>query len=240
MTVELIQNKSNMNFICRGVEQGFKVMLHTPSEVPRLSNGFLAVNLGQYVQVRVKPKVVITEDTLRDYEPKRRTCYFNHERSLKFSKFYTKSNCELECLADFTLKQCGCVKFSMLRDENTEICNRTQIKCMKQAEEQKNRDEYRRSFQSKSNDGDLCDCLPLCTSITYDHELTQNPYELKKFYKAFGLNSSEIETVETSMLTVFFKEEEIFTLVRSEFFGFADFLANIGGLLGKLFESLMK
>lgn len=233
MTVQ--QDKSNMNYICRGIEQGFKVMLHTPDEVPRLSNGFFVANLGREISVKVKPKVILTEDTLRGYEPKRRTCYYNNERSLKFSKFYTQSNCELECLADFTLKRCGCVGFAMLRDESTRICNRTQIECMKLAEKQKNRQEYRESLNLKSSDETACNCLPLCTSIAYDHEVTENPFEIGQFYKAFDLNSNEIEGFELSMLTISFKEEEIFTLVRSEFFGFADFLANIGGLLGELY-----
>lgn len=233
LTVFLQQNKSDINYICAGVEQGFTVMLHTPSEVPSMSNGFFTVSHAKDVTVKVKPKITVTEDSLKDYEPKRRTCYYDNERSLKFSKFYTQNNCRLECLADFTLKQCDCVKFSMLRDAETRVCNRSQINCMNQAEKQIDKEEFLKSFDSRSKVATQCDCLPLCTSIAYDHELAESSYENGKYFKAVGSNSKDHEDLACSVLTVHFKEEEFFTLTRSEFFGFADFLANVGGLLGE-------
>lgn len=45
----------------------------------------------------------------------RRQCYFDEERHLKFFKVYSETNCELECIANYTLSICGCVKFSMPR-----------------------------------------------------------------------------------------------------------------------------
>lgn len=44
---------------------------------------------------------------------RRRQCFFNNERYLRFFKLYTQANCELECLTNHTLKECSCVKFSM-------------------------------------------------------------------------------------------------------------------------------
>ena len=44
----------------------------------------------------------------------RRKCYLNNEKDLKFFKHYTKNNCEQECLAEETLKACGCVQFYMI------------------------------------------------------------------------------------------------------------------------------
>jgi hypothetical protein len=41
----------------------------------------------------------------------RRQCYFSRERELKFFKIYTKANCELECLANLTLRYCNCSLF---------------------------------------------------------------------------------------------------------------------------------
>lgn len=83
--------------------QGFKVLLHTPGELPRVSKQFFRIPLRQEVVVSVKPNMITTSDGLIDYSPDRRQCYFNDERYLKFFKVYTQSNCELECLANFTL-----------------------------------------------------------------------------------------------------------------------------------------
>lgn len=35
---------------------------------------------------------------------------------LRFYKNYTQANCEMECLSNYTKNECGCVKFSMPRE----------------------------------------------------------------------------------------------------------------------------
>lgn len=99
--------------MCRGPVQGFKILLHTPGEVPQVSKHYFRVPLLQEVLVSVKPNMITTSEGLMSYEPNRRQCYFNSERQLRFFKVYTQRNCELECLSNFTRIECGCVKFSM-------------------------------------------------------------------------------------------------------------------------------
>lgn len=103
-----------MDYICRGPVQGFKILLHTPGEIPRVSKQYFRVPLRQEVVVSVKPNMITTSDGLIEYAPDRRQCYFNNERHLKFFKVYTQSNCELECLANFTLGMCHTPLSSML------------------------------------------------------------------------------------------------------------------------------
>ena len=106
-------SEQDLEYLCRGPVQGFKILLHTPGEVPQVSKHYFRVPLLQEVLVSVKPQMITTSEGLRHYEPNRRQCYFNSERQLKFFKVYTQRNCELECLSNFTRSQCGCVKFSM-------------------------------------------------------------------------------------------------------------------------------
>lgn len=93
----------DLDYICRGPVQGFKILLHTPGEIPRVSKQYFRVPLRQEVVVSVKPNMMTTSSGLLDYEPERRQCYFDNEKNLKFFKVYTQANCELECLADYTL-----------------------------------------------------------------------------------------------------------------------------------------
>lgn len=99
--------------MCRGPVQGFKILLHTPGEIPQVSKHYIRVPLQQEVLISVKPNMITTSDELKYYKPSQRQCYFEKERYLKFFKVYTQRNCELECLTDHTLRNCGCVKFSM-------------------------------------------------------------------------------------------------------------------------------
>lgn len=105
--------EQDLEYLCRGPVQGFKILLHTPGEVPQVSKHYFRVPLLQEVLVSVKPQMITTSDGLRHYSPNRRQCYFNSERQLRFFKVYTQRNCELECLSNYTKSECGCVKFSM-------------------------------------------------------------------------------------------------------------------------------
>lgn len=104
--------EQDLEYLCRGPVQGFKILLHTPGEVPQVSKHYFRVPLEQEVLVSVKPNMITTSEGLRHYLPNRRQCFFDSERQLRFFKVYTQRNCELECLSNFTRDECGCVKFS--------------------------------------------------------------------------------------------------------------------------------
>lgn len=87
--------------------------MHTPAEMPQVSKQYFKVPLNQEVVVSVKPVVMTTSDGLRNYPVSNRQCFFNEERDLRYFKVYTQKNCELECLSNYTVKHCGCAKFSM-------------------------------------------------------------------------------------------------------------------------------
>lgn len=54
-----------------------------------------------------------TSESLKNYPPDRRKCFFPGEKHLYYFKIYTQQNCEVECLANFTYQKCGCVDFHM-------------------------------------------------------------------------------------------------------------------------------
>lgn len=100
-----------------------------------------------------------------------RQCYFSNEKRLQFFQDYTKPSCDFECLTNFTLQQCGCVRFSMPRIENTKICGIRKIDCCIDAE-----DELLRKDDGLlgNNEFDDCNCLPSCTSYSYGVEQSHN------------------------------------------------------------------
>lgn len=63
--------KYDLDYICRGPVQGFKIHLHTPGEIPRVSKQYFRVPLNQEVVVAVKPNMITTSEGLRDYNPQR-------------------------------------------------------------------------------------------------------------------------------------------------------------------------
>ena len=61
--------KKDNDYICRGPVQGFKIILHTPGEIPRVSKQYYRAPINQEVILSVEPKVMITDEELYDYAP---------------------------------------------------------------------------------------------------------------------------------------------------------------------------
>lgn len=105
--------EQDLEYLCRGAIQGFKVILHTPGQILKTLRHTFRVPLSEEAEIWITPKLITTSDELRSYTPDERKCFFSTERQLRFFRMYTQYNCEAECLANFTQMQCECVKFSM-------------------------------------------------------------------------------------------------------------------------------
>lgn len=237
LVVSLQSFENDFDYVCRGAHEGFKVTLHSPDDVPQVSRNFIRVPLDKEVVVLVKPNMITTTNSISDYAPSRRMCFFNTERYLRFFKIYTQSNCELECLSNYTLSKCGCVKFSMPRTIETPVCDEQKIQCYDLAED----DLLRHEFADGLTDSELseshksrCNCLPSCTSLAYNTELSQGNYNIRQMLASHGDTAymAENEGVRMSRLSMHFKENQFITSKRSELYGVTDFVANCGGLLG--------
>uniref|UniRef100_A0A182FU38 Uncharacterized protein n=1 Tax=Anopheles albimanus TaxID=7167 RepID=A0A182FU38_ANOAL len=220
------------DFICRGPVQGFKILLHPSSEFPQVSKQYYRVPLHQEVIISVKPQMITTSDGLRDYTPEGRQCFFNHERYLRFFKVYTQQNCEMECNTNYTLHKCGCVKFSMMRDNLTDVCGASMIDCYNEAEDELLEEDVKYMVNKTRDYRARCNCLPACTSIQYDAEISQADLDWKSLFAAYRTPLDDEPGAQFARLTIYFKEAQFITSKRSELYGLTDFLANCGGLLG--------
>ncbi|XP_055309664.1 uncharacterized protein LOC129573300 [Sitodiplosis mosellana] len=225
-------NDNALDFLCRGPIQGSKIFLHHPGEVPQLSLRYFRVPILHDVMIAVKPQMIITAESLRSYSPTERQCYFNGEHQLKYFKMYTQHNCEMECLANYTRKHCGCVKFSMPRDNDTRVCGSDKIQCCNKAENAFL--ERHLSGDSNDRDSEACNCLSACVLINYDAEIIQTDFDKADSIIAqkYDASSDDLVGAQPARLSVFFKEHRFVAIQRSELYGYTDFFANCGGLLG--------
>lgn len=103
----------DVDSLCGGPTQGFKVLFHPPNERPQIWKRYFQVSPGKMAFFTISPNVILTMPSVKKYSPNIRQCYFNTERSLRFFKEYTQRNCETECLSNYTVLACDCAKFSM-------------------------------------------------------------------------------------------------------------------------------
>jgi acid-sensing ion channel, other len=135
---------------------GFKVVLHSPGELPSFANGFISLPAEKSLTVVIKPQVIRTSDVLRTYDPEIRQCYFNDEKFLRYFKMYSQHNCQVECMSNHTAKACGCVEFYMPRSLDIPICGLASRQCTNSVGKDKTM---------------TCNCLPGCNLLLYDTEL---------------------------------------------------------------------
>lgn len=95
--IRLRMRKKDIDYACREDSNGYRLMLHTPDEMPQVASHYIKIPFDVRTLISVKPRVMSTSENLKHYKPKKRQCFFSGEKRLKYFKAYTQSNCKLEC-----------------------------------------------------------------------------------------------------------------------------------------------
>lgn len=172
----------DMDYVCQGSKQGWKVFFHLPGDFPAISGRHLFVPIKHDVTVAVTAKMTKVSDHFRRFSPRQRKCYLTDDRPLKFFKSYTRNACAHEYLSNYTLNACGCVKFSMPRDNSTKVCDYSKINCIVNA---------RREMLLSYNNDMKCDCLPSCTEIDYQLDNFQTDFDYKRLFESYRYDLSD-------------------------------------------------
>lgn len=229
---------------CPASERRLKIIIHPPADFPRVGHKFINVPANQELKINIKPLMMTTSPHLVKYPVATRQCFFNSDRSLQFFKYYSQSNCNFECLTNFTIMMCGCARMAMPRDNLTRVCMLKDRSCInkckylfdkKSLEDLDNFEErhFREHFGLNSEQIQhllyhSCECLPSCVSLHY--EITTLPLLLDDQNEIVFPNSKE------SRVMIFFEDTQFLKSKRSEIYDWGDFIANCGGLLGNSFE----
>ena len=184
--INLKLKKHDIDLICSGFA-GFKLLLHSPTDYPHMLKRFIQIPLQSRVNIGVTPERIATKDRMRWYPYKPdtpgRECYFNNERELKYFKVYTQQNCELECLANYTLNSCGCVLASMPRGPGTKVCGSKQFQCYIEAIFNTSATILKQTKTNVDSTNEICHCLPSCFSILYKSEVTKTEIRTEEISK---------------------------------------------------------
>lgn len=148
--------KNDLNNFCEFGKK-FKIFLHDPNEIVTPFHKPLYVRIGHAKKIFLRIKFYKKSLDMKKFEPKARQCYFEDERKLKFFNVYTENHCLFECLTNLTLKNCGCVRFSMPRDDDTKICDLNETICTVDVMKNMSKNEFSK-----------CNCLKSCYHMEYE------------------------------------------------------------------------
>jgi acid-sensing ion channel, other len=160
-------------------------MPHDTSDIRRQ---IFEMRLGSTVNIVLKPQMIDTAQELRDYPVSERKCYFRNEHRLKYFQEYTPNNCELECEVDLILEKCGCLLISVESKKHFSYDFLKANYAFFFSKERKGIDIC--GFGSRPNcfwiiqldlvqrNHEPCNCLPSCTTITYDADVYVAPLNM--------------------------------------------------------------
>ncbi|CAH1154735.1 unnamed protein product [Phaedon cochleariae] len=238
LEIYLLQRTQETDYLCLQDTEGYTVHLHTPQTIPQLKKNYFSVPLDTSVRAIVKPGMMTTSKEVKNYKTMDRKCYFTDERFLKYFEIYTPENCQLECLTNHTLEMCNCVNYFMPRQNTTDICGNAMSDCMKLAEISMKTREIESQLSEDYQTSNGCNCMPICTSLSYQAETSRTPFPWRDIFRAEKtmvelLGPLELDKkMHLSKLSIYFSSDMFLQMERTELYGFFDLMSNIGGILG--------
>ena len=139
---------------------GFVTIVDEKNKYPMASLSKLLARPGFENNIDVTALQLQGKEEIRKYSPEKRKCYFKDEFKLEMHKFYSQSNCLLECRVNFArLCMSTCMEYE-------QECNCQNITI----------------HQPGKNNNDIDDCVPWYFPVSdgWNSEMC-NPWNIKKF-----------------------------------------------------------
>ncbi|XP_070504703.1 pickpocket protein 28-like [Chironomus tepperi] len=229
LTVYMKLTESDSTNLCLSQGKGYKIIFHLPNEIPTPFHDEYFISFDYERMMTLTAKSFRNDPEMKKYAPESRRCYFDGERNLKYFKSYTKAHCDYECMTNYTLKQCGCVKFSMPRSDDTPVCDLDKTKCyFKAMMEWPDKDD-----ESQQGDGKMlmpCNCLPSCSDIKYSIKLDKEAILDSAIRLAHLKNKTESNVY--ARMAIRFNDHSIDEQENYVAYKLQNFIADFGGLLG--------
>lgn len=227
LRVDLRLYEFDIDYVCSGPVQSFKILLHSAGEIPQMKKYYYRIPLDHDTVMAVRPNIMnTTESLIKNYNKQQRKCVVEGERKLIFFKKYTQRNCQLDNLALRTSIRCHCVTFAMPRLRNTPICRKaSELQCVKNVENSLMQQVLNKTAISYN-------CFPACRSISYDAEMSMARLDRYNHQKAMKLVAKTQRKKRYTRVFISFKDEQFFSSRRAEVYTLIDFVANCGGILG--------
>lgn len=229
--LSLVLNVNVDDYYCSSTSSaGFKILLHNPTETPKIVDFGFSVAPGHESRVVIVPRLNDASELIRPVSKHVRQCLFANEGNLTYFQTYSGKNCEMECESRLTEEFCGCVQYYMPRTKNdTTICSRRDTVCY---------EKIKREVDLAVNTTFSCSCLPSCFEFGFSRELSSTRLVSDG---AFLVRNEIIQDLppafvqkNIAIVHIFFIESGARSLIKGELIGFTEFLCkNVDKILKK-------
>ncbi|XP_020717443.1 pickpocket protein 28-like [Ceratitis capitata] len=225
----VVLNSSASEYYCtKSKSIGFKILLHNPAELPRVTNYGFLVTTGREARIPIEPIYEDAVPAIRSISKEKRRCLFSDEGDLTYYRTYSRRNCEIECEAKILIDKCDCVLYYLPRiNGSARICGPNDNPCTNEVQTQ---------IESSDKKVTCANCWPACFELSYKVRVTSTTISYGQFLTADEwspeLFGSATNFTEISIVNFYYLSNILRSTTKSEMFGFTEFLSNTGGLLG--------
>ncbi|XP_028898840.2 pickpocket protein 28 [Zeugodacus cucurbitae] len=225
----VVLNSSASEYYCtKSKSVGFKILVHNPAELPRVTNYGFLVTAGREARIPVEPIYENAVPGIRSIRKEKRRCLFSDEGDLTYYRTYSRRNCEIECEAKILIDKCDCVLYYLPRiNASARICGPNDNACTTEVQTQ---------IESSDKKVTCANCWPACFELSYRTTLTSTTITYGQFLTADEwppeLFNSATNFSEISIVNFYYLSSILRSTTKSEMFGFTEFLSNTGGILG--------
>ncbi|XP_034102297.2 pickpocket protein 28 [Drosophila albomicans] len=232
MGLTVVLNASTAEYYCtKSMSNGFKVLVHNPAELPKVSNYGFIVTSGREARIVIDPVYEDATPSIRSIKKSVRRCLFSDENDLTYYRTYSRKNCELECEAKLLLRDCSCVLYYLPRiDPAARVCGPNDNNCTNRVQTE---------IESSNTELSCESCWPGCFELTYRTTMSTSMIVTGPSYQSgedlpedlFSTSNGSVNN-DLSVLHFYYLTNNLRSTTKSEMFGFTEFLSNTGGLLG--------
>ncbi|XP_075230330.1 pickpocket protein 28-like [Lycorma delicatula] len=206
---------------CTPRSNGFLAIVHNPSELPSLQHALLYLEVNKRTLLHITPKLIETDSALRSWDPEDRGCYYGHERKLLFFDIYTHKNCETECEANLTLKNCYCNAIYQPHFHDTPVCGKKKVDCVRKSIMASSSSDTRHREALFST----CGCLPGCNELSYDVDVISQHRNWTRSTQLFNIADGDDINLNTyTMVESIFRSRKVNSIVRVGVLSNSDFI----------------
>ncbi|XP_031639663.1 pickpocket protein 28-like [Contarinia nasturtii] len=210
------------DYFCASTKSyGFKVLLHSPNELPKVAQYGIAVPTNYESRIAIMLTISEASHSIRKTPIPIRQCIFEDESELEYYRTYSDRNCESECETKLLLKHCKCVMYYQPRaNPNISICGSADMGCIKNVDQ---------AIEARENTSFDCSyCKNGCSAIIYG-----STYSTAKIFDGEPyLRKKHLDPKNTAIVHIYYPRSSFRSQRLEEYVGFTDFLSNMGGLLG--------
>ncbi|XP_073832155.1 pickpocket protein 28-like isoform X2 [Musca autumnalis] len=227
MGLTVVLNADVEDYYCSSTNgAGFKMLLFNPIDSPHIKDTGLPITLGHQTRVRINPKRMESAQNLRNVKAQDRQCYFSNEKELKYFKYYTRRNCEMECDAQFVYSVCRCIPYYMaMIERNASVCFLKDMECVEFAER------YLVDVKAQSC---KVHCLAGCQELMFYPDLFVSPLSRRNYslLDTFYSNiTTEVMERDLAQVQIYYQENFFRGNTKVPYTGLTEFLSQTGGVM---------